>query len=135
MALVLPPSLSEAVEVLNAQPFSRLLGAEITAFEPGLAVLQLPFRRDLCQQNGYLHGGVLAYLADNAVTFAAGSVLGPHMLTASVALDYLRPVTGDVECVARVISTSGRVASCRAELTCAGQICSVAHGTARLAGR
>ena len=27
------------------------------------------------QQNGFPHGGVLAYAADNAITFAAGTVV------------------------------------------------------------
>ena len=43
---------------LARQSFLRLLGAEATVVEPGHVVLELPFRDDLCQQNGFLHAGV-----------------------------------------------------------------------------
>jgi uncharacterized protein (TIGR00369 family) len=77
-----------------SQPFSRLLGARLTEFGAGGATLELDIRDELNQQNGYLHGGVLAYAADNALTFAAGTVLGPSLLTAGFTIDYLRPATG-----------------------------------------
>jgi hypothetical protein len=61
--------------ILAEQPFSILLGAELTAFEPGRAELRLPVRHELKQQYGFVHGGVLSYLADNALTYAGGSAL------------------------------------------------------------
>jgi acyl-coenzyme A thioesterase PaaI-like protein len=60
--------LDTARATLDSQPFSRLLGARITAFGDGSAVLEVPVRDDLRQQNGFLHGGVLGYAADNAIT-------------------------------------------------------------------
>ena len=50
------------------QPFSVLLGAELTRLEPGLAELRLPLKPELMQQHDFVHGGVLSYLADNALT-------------------------------------------------------------------
>src|SRR6187402_140790 len=87
-------ALAQAALVLQQQPFSRLLGARLTAFGDGRAVIELDLRDDLRQQNGYAHGGVLAYAADNALTFAAGTVLGPAILTTGFTIDYLRPATG-----------------------------------------
>src|SRR5437899_56088 len=81
---------------LARQPFSQLLGARLMAFGDGRAVLELDIRDELKQQNGYLHGGVLAYAADNTLTFAAGTVLGPSLLTAGFSIDYVRPGTGAV---------------------------------------
>ena len=69
--------------VLAAQPFSRLLGTELVAFETGGAELALDLKPDHLQQHGFAHGGVVSYLADNALTFAGGSVLGD-----SVTLEY-----------------------------------------------
>ncbi|MEP6773867.1 MAG: PaaI family thioesterase, partial [Polaromonas sp.] len=63
-------------EVLGRQPFSALLNAQLDAFAPGLAELSVPVVPGLLQQHGFVHGGVLSYLADNALTFAGGSVLG-----------------------------------------------------------
>ena len=59
-----------ARQVLAAQPFSVLLEARVEVFEPQRAVLALDVRDDLKQQNGFLHGGVLAYAADNAIGIA-----------------------------------------------------------------
>jgi acyl-coenzyme A thioesterase PaaI-like protein len=36
------------------------IGAEITRVAPGEAEIELPFRSDLGQQNGFLHAGVVA---------------------------------------------------------------------------
>ncbi len=62
-----------ARQALASQPFSVLVGARVAEFGDGGATLELDIRDDLRQQNGYLHGGVLAYAADNAITFAAGT--------------------------------------------------------------
>ena len=63
-------------EVLARQPFSVLLGAELTKFEPGMAELSLVVEEKLKQQHGFVHGGVVSYLADNCLTYVGGSVLG-----------------------------------------------------------
>lgn len=63
-------------KILAAQPFSVLLGAELTRFEPGHAEIALSLRHDLKQQHGFAHGGVVSYLADNCLTYAGGSMLG-----------------------------------------------------------
>jgi uncharacterized protein (TIGR00369 family) len=88
-------SIELARSVLAAQPFSSLLGADITRFEPGLVTLVVPLRAELLQQNGFVHGGVLAYAADNGITFAGGSVLGPDVLTSGLRVDYVSPVCRD----------------------------------------
>jgi acyl-coenzyme A thioesterase PaaI-like protein len=58
-------------------------------------MLGLDARADLRQQSGSPHGGVLAYAADNALTFAAGTVVGARPLTAGFTIDCLRPVDAD----------------------------------------
>ncbi|MGY1848714.1 MULTISPECIES: PaaI family thioesterase [unclassified Blastococcus] len=113
------PPLSPAIaeRVLADQPFSRLLGARLTGFGDGAAVLELSVRPELTQQNGHVHGGVLAYAADNAVTFAGGSVLGPAVLTGSLTLDYLAPARGrTLRARASVVHTTGRRAVCHCEV-------------------
>ncbi|USQ79121.1 PaaI family thioesterase [Ornithinimicrobium faecis] len=122
--------------VLAAQPFSELIGARITEFGSGVATIEVPIRDDLCQQFGFVHGGVWAYAADNAITFAAGSVLGPKVLTAGVSIDYLRPAReGVLTVTAQVVHSSRRLAVCRADLRVAGdsRLCAVAHGRVNVA--
>ncbi len=67
--------------VLDSQPFSVLLGAELLGFSPGSAELRIPIKAELKQQHGFVHGGVISYAADNALTYAGGSALGPGVVT------------------------------------------------------
>lgn len=111
------PELAVAEHILAAQPFSRLLGARLTAFGDGAATIELDARDQLTQQNGHLHGGVLAYAADNAVTFAGGSVLGPDVLTGGLTVTYVAPARGrTLRARAAVVSATGRQAVCRCDV-------------------
>jgi uncharacterized protein (TIGR00369 family) len=127
-------SLELARQVLAAQPFSVLLDARVTVFGAGAAELRLPIVEKLKQQNGFLHGGVVSYAADNVLTFAGGSVLGPAVVTAEYKINFVRPAVGD-ELVARasVVHAGKNQAVCRCEIfsVSAGQetLCAVAQGT------
>jgi uncharacterized protein (TIGR00369 family) len=94
--------------VLDAQPFSKLVGARVTRFGDGEAVLEVAIRPELHQQNGFVHGGVLAYAADNSITFAAGTTLGPAVLTGGFAIQYVRPATGRTLLAHATVVHSGR---------------------------
>lgn len=109
--------LAQGQAVLAHQPFSAWLGARLTAFAPGRADLELDIRPEFAQQFGYVHGGVISYLADNALTFAGGSALGPNVLTSGFTITYLAPGQGE-RLIARatVAGASGRQAVCRCEV-------------------
>ncbi|KHL17087.1 uncharacterized protein (TIGR00369 family) [Mumia flava] len=129
-------TLDEARAVLAAQPFSALLGARLAEFGDGFAVLEIDLDDRHRQQLGYAHGGVWAYAADNAITFAGGSVLGPRVLTGGITVDYLRPArTGVLVARARVVHRSARQAVCQATLGLAGDDApyAVAHGRVTVA--
>ncbi|MEU3214785.1 PaaI family thioesterase [Streptomyces sp. NPDC006971] len=127
--------LDMARKVLESQPFSGLVGARITAFGSGAATLEVDMRQELRQQNGFLHGGVLAYAADNSITFAAGTTLGPAVLTGGFSIQYVRPATGrTLVARAEVVHTGRRQAVVRCELLAVGEdgaatLCAVAQGT------
>lgn len=122
-------------DVLAAQPFSRLLGAELVALTAGRCELALMLRDDLKQQHGFAHGGVVSYLADNALTYAGGSVLGGGgVVTAEFKINYLRPALGERLHARAEVAHSGRSqAVCRCEVYAmqGGQekLCAVAQGT------
>ena len=113
----MPPSLDQARVALAAQPFSRLLGAQLNRFGPDGVELEVPVRLAHRQQHGFAHGGLLGYAADNALTFAAGAVAGPDVLTAGYTINVLAPVLGD-RLLARawVISAGQRLIVTRCEL-------------------
>ncbi|MBR8744133.1 PaaI family thioesterase [Nocardiopsis sp. MG754419] len=125
--------------VLDAQPFSALLGARLVEFAPGRAVLEVGVREDLLQQNGFLHGGVLSYAADNALTFAGGSVLGAEVLTGGFTIEYLRPAVGRaLSARAHVVESTRRRALCRCDLFMVDddgeRVVAAAQGTVALVG-
>lgn len=129
-------TLDLARQVLAAQPFSVLLGARLTAFGGGEAELEIDIRDELRQQNGYVHGGVLAYAADNALTFAGGSALGPAVLTGGFTINYMRPARGrTLRARASTVHAGRRQATCRCELYTIGDDdaapihCATAQGT------
>ncbi|MEV7236023.1 PaaI family thioesterase [Streptomyces sp. NPDC051020] len=124
-----------AQKVLDSQPFSGLVGARITAFGDGAATLEVDIRQELQQQNGFVHGGVLSYAADNSITFAAGTTLGPAVLTGGFSIQYIRPATGRTLIArAAVVHTGRRQAVVRCDLFAvadggAEALCAVAQGT------
>ncbi|WP_199173043.1 PaaI family thioesterase [Sporosarcina sp. P17b] len=61
--------------------------------------------------------GVIGYVADNALTFVGGSVLGPNVLTIEYKINYVRPAIGG-KIIARktVISSGKRQAVCRCDV-------------------
>jgi len=76
---------------LHAQPFSMLLGTELVEIGEREVTLRLPIRDELRQQQGFVHGGVTSYLADNALTFAGALALGPRVVMGEYKINYLRP--------------------------------------------
>ncbi|MFD5714117.1 PaaI family thioesterase [Streptomyces pharetrae] len=133
------PDLALAQKALASQPFSVYLGARLTAFGNGAATLELDVREELRQQNGFVHGGVLSYAADNALTFAAGTVAGPGLLTAGYTIDYLRPARGVVlRAHAQVVRPGRTRVVCRCDLIMLDAdgnqtLCAIAQGTIAVA--
>jgi uncharacterized protein (TIGR00369 family) len=121
-------------DVLAKQAFSRLLGAELTALTPGHAELQIALREELLQQNGFAHGGVVSYLADNALTYAGGTAMRVPVVTSELKINYVRPAVGE-RLVARARADSvGRAQSvCRCEVYAVSggeeKLCALAQGT------
>ena len=123
-----------ARQVLRDQPFAVLTGTELGSIEPGKVELRIPIKAELKQQHGFVHGGVLSYAADNAITFAGGSALGTDAVTAEYKINYLRPALGDLLVArAEAISTGKRQAVCRCDVFVVkngeSKICATALGT------
>jgi uncharacterized protein (TIGR00369 family) len=73
------------------------IGATISALQPGLCEIALPYRRDLCQQHGYLHAGITTMIADSAAGYAAFSLMPPgaSVLTVEFKVNLMAPASGD----------------------------------------
>ncbi|HEX7045922.1 MAG TPA: PaaI family thioesterase [Burkholderiales bacterium] len=120
--------------VLAEQPFSRLLGAELVEFTPTTAVLRVPIRAELKQQHGFVHGGVVSYLADNALTYAGGAALGTAVVTSEYKINYVRPAIGEALIARASVVHAGRTqAVCRCDVYVSAdgeeKLCATALGT------
>ncbi|MDR2852589.1 MAG: PaaI family thioesterase [Burkholderiaceae bacterium] len=122
--------------VLAAQPFSVLLGARLHALtlSPSAVELHLPLTEKLNQQHGFAHGGVVSYMADNALTYAGGVAMQCPVVTSEFKINYLRPALGDMLIArAHAVHTGQSQAVCRCDLLAVKdgveKLCAVAQGT------
>jgi len=127
-------------QVLAAQPFSVLIGAELTGFAVGSAEIKVPIRPQLKQQHGFLHGGVVSYAADNALTYVGGSVLGPAVVTLEFKINYVRPALGDaIVARAKAVYVGRNQAVCRCDVFVVDggeeSLCAIAQGTINKLGQ
>ncbi len=100
-------------------PFEAYLGMEIVEAQEGRAILTMPFRFELAQGAGLMHGGALVSLADTAVVMAIKSLMPPetHFATISMESSFLYPVKeGVVTANARVTEQKDRLIKGRASL-------------------
>jgi uncharacterized protein (TIGR00369 family) len=121
-------------EVIASQPFSVLLGAEMLALEPGRCELAVAITAPLKQQMGFAHGGVVSYLADNALTFAGGTAMQVPVVTSEYKINYVRPAIGErLIARARAVHVSKTQAVCQCEVFAiqagAEKLCAIAQGT------
>jgi uncharacterized protein (TIGR00369 family) len=92
------PSFAEEVrKSFAAQSIMQLIGAELTRVEPGVVEISLPYRKELTQQNGYLHAGIVTTIADSAAGYAAFSLMpaGSSVLSVEFKVNLLRPAQGE----------------------------------------
>jgi uncharacterized protein (TIGR00369 family) len=121
-------------QVLAAQPFSALIGAELHALSPGRCELHVPVTPQLRQQHGFVHGGVLSYAADNALTYAGGTALKVPVVTSEFKINYLRPAVGErLVARAHALHAGRSQAVCRCDVFVVSdgeeKLCAVAQGT------
>ena len=79
------------------QTIMTTIGARVGRLEPGFCEIELPYRRDLCQQHGYLHAGITTTIADSAAGYAAFSLMPPgsSVLTVEFKVNLMAPAAGD----------------------------------------
>ena len=82
----------------DRQSIMALIGARLTQVEPGRVEIELPYRADLCQQDGFLHAGITSTIADSAGGYAAFSLMpaDASVLTAEFKINLLAPADGEL---------------------------------------
>jgi uncharacterized protein (TIGR00369 family) len=72
------------------------IGATLAAVEPGRVVIELPWARELTQQHGFLHAGMVATAMDTACGYAGFSLMPADaaVLTIEYKINLLAPAKG-----------------------------------------
>ena len=96
---------------LAASPALGWLGASLEEVSLDSAVLRLPYREEITNGSGTVHGGVLATLADTAIAFALSTNFDGKMgfATSDLTIHFLRRARGDVLARARIVKKGERV--------------------------
>jgi len=84
--------------VFDKAPFIHELGVRVVAVEAGSVITECPVIKKLEQQNGFVHAGVLATIADHTAGGAASTLIfsDKMVLTAEFKINLLRPAKGDL---------------------------------------
>lgn len=123
-----------ARKVFERQPFTRYIGATLEDSGASTAVISIEVADHHLQQHGFVHGGVLSYLADNAITFAGGLAMKGNALTSEFKVNYVRPARGS-KVIARASARNAgkRQAVCQCEIFVLAdgeeKLCALAQGT------
>jgi len=121
-------SIDCAAEARVRESFSRqshmtTLGAEIVFLAAGEVHLAFPFSEEFCQQNGFMHAGAIASVADSANGYAAYT-LAPadtDVLAVEFKINLLAPAQGAgfVAC-GRVLRQGRTLTVCQADVFTTG---------------
>ena len=105
-------------ESFARQKAMALIGARLTVVEPGYVEIELPFRDDLTQQKGYIHGGILGMIADTACGYSAFSLMpaGCSIVTVEYKMNILTPALGSLIAKGQVLKPGRTLTVARGEV-------------------
>jgi uncharacterized protein (TIGR00369 family) len=111
-------------ESFGRQSHMTTLGAAIEFLAPGEVHLSLPFAPRFCQQNGFMHAGAIASVADSANGYAAYTLAPPEtdVLAVEFKINLLAPARAEsfLAC-GRVLRAGRTLTVCQAEVFTAGR--------------
>jgi uncharacterized protein (TIGR00369 family) len=104
---------------IGRQTLLSTLGVTVAGLWPGRVELDLPYRADLCQQNGFVHAGAITAVADSACGYAAASLMPADrdVLTVEFKVNLLSPARGDrFRATGEVVRAGRTLTVCAAEV-------------------
>ena len=108
-----PNFLNRVTESFALQSIMSTIGASLTSCEPGHVQITLPYDPKLCQQHGFIHGGIVATILDSACGYAAFSLMpeDAEVLSIEFKTNLLAPAKGDAFHAIGKVVKSGRTIS------------------------
>ena len=119
-------------ESIAKQEFMKSIGAPLVRVAPGEVDIELPFRADLIQQAGALHGGVVAAIGDSACGYAALTLMpaGSEVWSVEFKINLLAPAIGRRFIARGRVVRSGRTLSvCTADIATDERVIATMTGT------
>ena len=116
-----PAVLDEIQRIFRAARFISDLGIELESVGEGECVTTLELKDRHLQQDGYVHVGVHATIADHTAGVAAATLLREHQMVLSVEfkINLLRPAGGErLICRAEVLKPGRRFSVVESEVSC-----------------
>jgi uncharacterized protein (TIGR00369 family) len=107
-----PVAGDELQRIFDQAPFVADLGLRLEAVGPGECETSLELEPRHLQQDGFVHAGVQAALADHTAGAAAATLVGPseYVLTVEFKINLLRPARGErLRCRASVLKPGARI--------------------------
>ena len=114
-----PAFMDEIHRLFDTAPFIRELGLRLMAIAPGLCETELVLAPRHLQQDGVVHAGVLATMADHTSGTAGASIIGAgaYVLTAEFKINLLRAARGErLHCVGTVLKPGRRLIVAESEV-------------------
>ena len=109
----------EIERLFDAAPFIRDMGMSLVAIAPGRCETRLVLTKRHLQQDGVVHAGVLATMADHTSGTAGASIIGAgaYVLTAEFKINLLRAARGErLHCVGTVLKPGRRLIVAESEV-------------------
>jgi uncharacterized protein (TIGR00369 family) len=102
----------------SRQKAMDLIGASLGSVAPGRVEVDLPFRDELTQQKGYVHGGIIGMIADSACGYAAYSLMpaSASLVTVEYKINILAPAVGTLVARGEVVKPGRTLTVARAEV-------------------
>ncbi len=111
----------ELERIFNAAPFVADLGIRLVSFGSGTCETELDIEPRHFQQDGFVHAGVQATMADHTAGGAAATMIEPDniVLTVEFKINLLRAAKGEqLTCQANVLKPGSRLIVVESEIQC-----------------
>ena len=97
-------------ESFSRQRVMAMIGASLTRVEPGVVEIELGWREDLTQQDGYVHAGIVTTVLDSACGYAAFTLMpeDASVLSVEFKVNLLAPARGEKVRALAEVKRSGR---------------------------
>jgi uncharacterized protein (TIGR00369 family) len=118
------PNAEEVQRLFSAAPFIAQLGLRLVSIGSGECRTALILAKRHLQQDGFVHAGVHATIADHTAGAAAASLVGEgqYVLSVEFKINMLRAARGtELNCVAKVLKAGRTLIVAESEVTCASE--------------